>query len=331
MGSEPCILVVDGLAVHYDSPEGVVHAVDDVSCKIQKGETVGVVGESGSGKSTLALSVLGLLPHNARIVRGSILFEDSNLLSLSEKELRETRGKEVSIVFQDPAAYLNPLMRVKDQIGEIVSKHTQLGPKEVNEKVLEALKLVRIPDPLYVADAYPHQLSGGMKQRVLIAMAIINKPALVVLDEPTSALDVTVQAQILSLLRKLKEDFGLSFLLITHNLAVAAELCDRIYVMYGGNIMEEGRTFEIFEQPIHPYTRGLLSTILRIDVDTDALMEIRGQLPSLIDPPSGCRFRPRCPSPTATCGQEPPGNNVSLTHQVRCWLTGEVRGRTVDR
>jgi len=320
------LLQVKDLITYFFTSYGVVRAVDGVSLSVGQQETVGLVGESGSGKSTTALSIMRLVPRPGRIVRGSILLKGSDLAGLDEGSLRAVRGREVAMVFQDPSTYLNPVHRVGDQIAEIILSHSERDRSTLDREILEGLKDVGIADPKRVMSSYPHQLSGGMRQRVLIAMAIIGGPSLIIADEPTSALDVTVQAQILDLIKHLKDELKLSLLLITHDLGIAADVCDRVYVMYAGKIAEEGDVFTLYEDPKHPYTQGLLRSALSIDELKTELFTIEGVVPDLVDPPKGCRFNPRCPHVMPICGKEDPPLFAAGSNRAACWLYGESHG-----
>lgn len=318
------LLQVDNLQTYFQTRRGVLKAVDGVSIEVHPGETIGIVGESGCGKSTLASTLMRLIPSPPGIIAGgAINYKGTNLLDASEETMRRLRGKEISMVFQDPMTYLNPVMTVGDQIAESIRLHRE--NVNVEEEVVELLDRVRMPDPENVAHSYPHQLSGGMKQRALIAMAIACNPAILIADEPTTALDVTVQAQILGLLKEIKDELGMSLLLITHDLGIVAEVCDRVYVMYAGKIVEQGTVFELFENPRHPYTRGLLNSVLSINEFKQTLRGIPGTVPDLISAPQGCRFYDRCPEAFDRCKMNnPPCFNSKNGHQVYCWLYEEV-------
>jgi len=283
-------------------------------------EIVGIVGESGSGKSTTALSIIKLLPSTA-IVAGKISFDGKDLLGFSENQMRSIRGSRISMIFQDPTTYLNPVMKIGRQIGETIRLHLKTDPKETEKRVVDGLKSVRIPQPDRVVDQYPHQLSGGMKQRVLIAIALSCAPSLLIADEPTTALDVTIQMQIINLIRDLvKRKMGISSMLITHDLGVVAELCDRVYVMYAGKIVEEAKAEDLFEDPRHPYASALLKSVLSI-TETRRLEAIEGEVPNLTNPPKGCRFHPRCPKAMSACQTEAPSmHDFGNEHRVSCLL-----------
>lgn len=291
--------------------------------EIEQNEAIGLVGESGCGKSTLALSILRLLPSVRTTTKGKILYKGKDLLSLSEEDMRLMRGKEISMIFQDPMTYLNPVMKIGDQIAESVLLHQIKGKKDVEKKVIESLESVGIASPVSVKDNYPHQLSGGMRQRVVIAIALSCTPALLIADEPTTALDVTTQMQILDLIRNLKENLGFSLILITHNLGIVADVCDKVYVMYAGEIVEHSDVFSIFEKSKHPYSSGLLKSALSIDEHKDSLRipSIEGFVPDPISLPPGCRFHPRCSQAKAICSKEvPPCVKFNDGSEVRCWL-----------
>lgn len=298
-------------------------AVDGINLKVDKGESVGLVGESGCGKSTVAYSILRLLPSAAQIVGGSILFKEIDLLKISEEEMRNIRGKEVSMIFQDPMSYLNPIMKIEDQIGEAILKETP-SKKDRKDKVEEALRRVGMPSPSDIGQCYPLQLSGGMQQRALIALALISTPSLLIADEPTTALDMSIQAQILILLKKITDELDMSLLLITHDLGIISELCDKVYVMYAGKIVESADCYTLFDEPMHPYTIGLLSSALSIDEFKEELVTIGGSVPDLTNPPSGCTFHPRCKYVKDICRKEKPiAHDLSNDHIVYCWLFNE--------
>lgn len=325
MSAIATLLRVEALTTHLFTDSGTVHAVEAVSLQIGRGEAVALVGESGCGKSMTALSLMRLVRPPGRILGGRVEFGGTNLLELQEEEMRRLRGGSIAMIFQDPMTFLNPLMRVGEQITEAVRLHQGLEQRAACAVALDALKLVRIPAPDSVIEYYPHQLSGGMRQRVLIAMAISSRPSLLIADEPTTALDVTVQAQIMHLLGDIRRELGSAMLLITHDLGLVAEYCDRIYVMYAGHIVEEAEVGRLFESPQHPYTRALLKSTLGPDTRVAAFESISGQPPNLARPPSGCRFHPRCPEVIARCAlEEPPVCRPAKGRQVRCWLHAEA-------
>ncbi|GIU82799.1 MAG: ABC transporter ATP-binding protein [Acidobacteria bacterium] len=292
------LLDVKNLRTYFFTGNGVIRAVDDVSFCIREGELLGLVGESGCGKSVTALSVMRLIPPPGKIVSGEIVFKGENLADVSEERMREIRGNSIAMIFQDPMTSLNPVYTVGEQIAEVLRLHRKMSRKEAWEAAVEAMREVAIPDPARRAKDYPHQLSGGMRQRVMIAMALACDPDLLIADEPTTALDVTIQAQILELLEKLRRERKLAVLLITHDLGVVAEVADRVCVMYTGKIVEEASTVEIFENPRHPYTQGLLRSVPRLSSEAnkriDRLMAIEGMVPNLLNLPPGCHFAPRC-------------------------------------
>jgi oligopeptide/dipeptide ABC transporter ATP-binding protein len=319
------LLDIRGLRTYFHTHEGVSRAVDGVDLSVGRGETVGIVGESGCGKSVTALSVLRLVPDPpGRIVGGEIRFEGQNLLELDMEAMRKVRGHKISMIFQEPMTSLNPLFTVGFQISESLRLHRNLSRAAALERSVEVLKLVGIPSPERRVRDYPHQLSGGMRQRVMIAMAIACEPALIIADEPTTALDVTIQAQILDIMRGLKAKTGASVLLITHNLGVVADAAERVIVMYAGKIVEEAAVAEIFERPLHPYTRALLRAIPRPDETApcrQGLYVIPGMVPSPVHLPPGCKFHNRCASAFDLClREEPPLEAAAPGHRVRCWL-----------
>jgi peptide/nickel transport system ATP-binding protein len=290
------LLEVRDLTVQFETDDGIVRAVDGVSYTVEAGRSLGIVGESGSGKSVSSLSILGLTRGAGTRFRGEVIFEGRDLLALSDEELRKIRGEEIAMIFQDPLSSLHPFYRVGDQLVEAVRAHHDVSKSAAKDRAVEMLSLVGIPDPRSRVDAYPHEFSGGMRQRAMIAMGLINSPKLLIADEPTTALDVTVQAQILELIERLQEETGSAVILITHDLGVVAEVTDEIAVMYAGRIVERAATAELFATPQHPYTWGLLRSIPRMDAPRDEeLVPIEGRPPSLINRPSGCAFHPRCP------------------------------------
>ena len=314
------MLQVSHLTTVFDQPGGAVAAVDDVSFEIRTGETLGLVGESGSGKSVTALSLMRLVQPPGRITAGSIRFKNRDLLSLSEPEMCKVRGAEIALIFQEPMTALNPVFTIGDQIAETLVVHGRASRREGLSKAAELLDAVRIPDARSRVNDYPHQLSGGMRQRVLIAMALSCRPSLVIADEPTTALDVTIQAQILDLLREMKAAFNLSLLLITHDLGVIAGTADRVAVMYAGRIVEEGPVRAIFREPAHPYTRGLLASMPG-GAPGQRLRAIDGNVPILGQLPTGCAFNPRCPDRFDPCTAVPPPDYpVGADRQAKCYL-----------
>ncbi len=320
MRKEP-LLEIRHLKTYFYSDEGVVRAVDDVSLNIGRGEVLGVVGESGCGKSTLALSILRLIRPPGKIVGGEIIFDGNDLLKLSEEEMRKIRGAKISMVFQDPTSCLNPVFTVGSQIEEAVILHQKLKGKERLAKVIEMLRKVRIPSPEERYKNYPHQFSGGMRQRVMLAIALSCNPDLLIADEPTTNLDVTIQAQVLSLMKDLQREFKSSILLVTHNMGVIAKMSDRVAVMYAGKIVEVADVIPIFEKPYHPYTEALLRSIPKISKIIERLESIPGVVPSLVNPPPGCRFHPRCRYAKEICKrEEPPLIEIEPGHLVACHL-----------
>jgi peptide/nickel transport system ATP-binding protein len=290
------LLKVEDLRVTFDSQDGLVHAVDGISYSVDTGKTLGIVGESGSGKSVSSLTTLGLTRTQGANVQGKMLFEGRDLVALSDDELRKIRGNEIAMIFQDPLSSLHPFYKVGDQLQEAVLTHRKVSKKEARDRAIDLLELVGIPDPQRRVNQHPHEFSGGMRQRAMIAMALANEPKLLIADEPTTALDVTVQAQILQLLEDLQQRLGMAIIIITHDLGVVAEIADHISVMYAGRIVERGSTEQIFKAPQHPYTWGLLKSIPRLDAPRDEeLVPISGRPPSLVKPPPGCHFHPRCP------------------------------------
>jgi oligopeptide/dipeptide ABC transporter ATP-binding protein len=317
--AESNLLEVSHLTALFDLPNGATPAVDDVSFEVRPGETLGLVGESGSGKSVTALSIMRLVQPPGRIAKGSIRFKGRNLMALTEGEMQAVRGAEIALIFQEPMTALNPVFTIGDQIAETLIVHRRATRRDVQPKVVELLEAVRIPDAAARARDYPHQLSGGMRQRVLIAMAIACQPALVIADEPTTALDVTIQAQILDLLREMKSKFNLSLLLITHDLGVIAETADRVAVMYAGRIVEHAPVRALFRSPQHPYTRGLLASMPGSSRG-GRLRAIEGSVPVLGAFPPGCAFHPRCPERFEPCDLSPPPEYAVGHGYARCYL-----------
>jgi peptide/nickel transport system ATP-binding protein len=313
------VLSVRDLRVYYGTPRGAVHAVDRVSFDIGAGEVLGLVGESGCGKSTLGRGVLGLLPDGA-FSNGEVLYEGRNLVGMSTKDLSRLRGPGLGLIFQEPMTRLNPLLRIEDHFKETLERHEpDLNDREVRARSLETLGRMGIPPTRF--RQYPHEFSGGMRQRIMIALALVLRPKLLVADEPTTALDVIVEAQILAILADLKRNFGTALLLITHNLGIVAEACDRVAVMYAGKVVEDGPARDVFADPAHPYTRELLRST--ISLETTELHSIPGAPPDLIDPPSGCRFHPRCPDAMRVCAAKQPVDvEPDPGRRVQCWLHG---------
>jgi len=335
-GASPAkpLLEIDNLQTHFFTAAGAVRAVDGVSYEVRAGEVLGVVGESGCGKSVTALSILRLVADPpGRIVGGAIRFEGTNLLELSEAEMEAVRGNDISMIFQEPMTSLNPLMTIGRQISEAIALHQGLPRREALARATEMLRRVHIPEPEHRIHAYPHQLSGGMRQRAMIAMALSCNPKLLIADEPTTALDVTIQAQILDLMREVQETSGTAIILITHDMGVVAENADRVVVMYAGRKVEEASADDLFERPGHPYTKGLLGSLPNLEVAarTDArrarLNEIKGMVPSLANLPRGCSFAPRCGFATAECRAEyPPLLAHRPGHSVACWHADRLFG-----
>ncbi len=317
------ILEVRDLRTSFFTENFEVKAVDGVSFSVPKGKTLGVVGESGSGKSITSLSILRLIQNPGKVVGGQVLFKGTDLLEKTESEMRKIRGNEISMIFQEPMTSLNPVFTVGQQIGESFQIHQKLNKKQAIERSIEMLKLVGIPSPEQRVHQYPHELSGGMRQRVIIAMALACDPELLIADEPTTALDVTIQAQILELMKDLQTRLGMSIIMITHDLGVVAETCDYVAVMYCGQVVEYASVDELFRNPRHPYTVGLLNSLPRHDIDLDGeeLSVIKGSVPSPTDMPIGCRFAPRCPFASDTCVERNPDlEEDEKGNQIRCWI-----------
>jgi peptide/nickel transport system ATP-binding protein len=328
--SEP-LLRVEDLRVEFPSEDGIVHAVDGITYQVFPGRTLGIVGESGSGKTVSSLTALGLTRRQGARISGRILFEGQDLLTLSEDGMRAIRGNDIAMVFQDPLSSLHPLYKVGRQLTEAVRAHRDVSKAKARERAIELLGLVGIPDPARRVDQFPHEFSGGMRQRVMIAMALANEPKLLFADEPTTALDVTVQAQILALMERLQRELGMAIVIITHDLGVVAEMADEIAVMYAGRIVETATAANLFASPEHPYTWGLLKSIPRLDSQRDEdLVPIPGTPPSLINPPSGCHFHPRCPYAQPDHARIDPGLEPvpdDPSHHVACLLESDVRRR----
>jgi len=320
-GDAGTLLEIRDLRTHFATADGLVKAVDGVSFSIRNGATLGVVGESGCGKSVTALSVMRLIERPGRIVAGSIMFDGRNLINVPDDEMREIRGNSISMIFQEPMTSLNPVYTCGNQIAEAVSIHGGVSGGEARKRAIEMLAQVGIPDASRRAEEYPHQLSGGMRQRVMIAMALSTNPELLIADEPTTALDVTIQAQILELMKALRERNRMSIMLITHDLGVIAEMADDVVVMYAGKVVEQSDVNTVYEHPHHPYTRGLLASIPRLGEKRDRLEVIKGVVPNPLNLPAGCLFRRRCPSAMPICEVAPPLQEVASGHVSRCWLT----------
>ena len=329
MGKEP-ILKVEDLRTYFYTEDGVVKAVDGVSFELYEGETLGIVGESGSGKSVTSLSIMRLLDEKGKIVGGRIIFKGRNLLELPEAEMRKIRGNEIAMIFQEPMVALNPVYTIGDQIMEAIMLHQGVGEKEAREMAIDLLRKVGIPEPEKRVDQYPHQLSGGMRQRAMIAMALSCRPSILIADEPTTALDVTIQAQILDLMKELQREYGMALIMITHDMGVIAEVADRVVVMYAGQVVEYGEVHEIFKNPKHPYTYGLLSSIPRLDVEQEKLKSIPGTVPDPLNFPPGCRFHPRCEFAEERCKvEEPKMERVGEGHYSRCFFWKKLEGLEV--
>ncbi len=320
------ILSIRDLHTVFHTGDGVVPAVDGVSFHLDRGETLGIVGESGSGKSVASLSVMGLVPRpHGKVTAGQILFEGEDLLKKADWEMRKIRGKDISMVFQEPMTSLNPVYSCGDQIAESVRLHEGVSAKDAMDKAVEMLQQVGIPSSEQRARQYPNQLSGGMRQRVMIAMALACNPKLLIADEPTTALDVTIQAQILELMKKLKDEIGMSIMLITHDLAVTAEMADKVVVMYAGKVVEEAPVSLLFRKPLHPYTEGLMMSIPHLEGKRRRLHVIDGTIPNLLELPPGCRFNPRCPYAEEICRQkEPPLIEMEPGRLAACWRGGAL-------
>lgn len=326
MADNNTILEVKNLKTYFNTDAGVVKAVDGVSYSLKKGEVLGVVGESGSGKSVTSLSIMKLIPSPpGKIVGGEILLDGEDVLKMSEGELREMRGDKISMIFQDPMTSLNPFLRISTQLMETITLHQGLDKVEAKKKAIEMLKLVGIPAADKRVDCYPHQFSGGMRQRVMIAMALSCNPEVLIADEPTTALDVTIQAQILDLIKDLSDKLNTAVIMITHDLGVVAGMCDKVCVMYAGKVVEKATNDEIFNDPKHPYTEGLIKSVPRLDIATDQkLYSIEGQPPNVIDLPECCPFHPRCDKALDKCRSTyPPEVSLGEDRMVRCWLYGD--------
>ncbi len=334
-GDKP-LLEVKGLRTSFYTRDGVVRAVDGIDFHVDRGEIMGLVGESGCGKSVTSLSIMGLVGRPGKVEAGEILFDGRDLLKLRQDEMRKLRGDQLSMIFQQPQSSLNPVWDVGRQVGEVLQIHRGMKRGPARQRALELLRMVGIPDPERRLKAYPHEMSGGMAQRVMIAMALACEPELLIADEPTTALDVTIQAQILDLMRNLREQTGTAIILITHDLGVVAEMCDRVAVMYAGEIVEQTDVRSLFRQPRHPYTKGLIGSIPVVGDAREVLSVIPGNVPNLIDVPKGCRFAPRCASRVAednamAIDVHPGLHALEPGHEVRCWLYHDANGRLIPR
>jgi oligopeptide/dipeptide ABC transporter ATP-binding protein len=326
------VLNVEGLKTYFFTEAGIVKAVDGVSFNLRSGESLGLVGESGSGKTVTALSVLRIVPKPGRITGGRIHFNGTDLLKKTEKEMQRMRGSEIAIIFQDPSSSLNPVYNVETQLKDVIMAHQNVSATEAKKKVIELLGVVGIPEAETRMREYPHQFSGGMKQRVAIARALACEPTLLFADEPTTNLDVTIQAQVLNLLNDLKKKFGMSLIMITHDMGIIAEMTTRIVVLYAGRVCEVAKTLDLFERPRHPYTEALLAAVPRLDM-RKTLRVIPGNIPNLIEPPSGCRFHPRCTYSKKICEEDIPAlEEIEPGHLVACheWQNISLRGEKVN-
>jgi peptide/nickel transport system ATP-binding protein len=327
--SSETLLDIRDLRTHFRTDDGIVGAVDGVSFTVERGKTLGIVGESGCGKSVTNLTIMGLNPKTA-LVSGQAFLRGEDLIKASPKRLREVRGNEIAMIFQDPMTSLNPVHRIRDQLVEAVLLHRDVSKAQAKARALEVLKEVGIPQAARRIDDYPHQFSGGMRQRVMIAMALINNPSVLIADEPTTALDVTTQAQILDLMAALQADHGTAIIMITHDLGVVAEIADDVVVMYAGRVVEYGDVDDLFEHPQHPYTWGLLGSLPRLGAEVERLVQISGQPPSLLSPPKGCRFHPRCAYAFKRCSQQDPrlmALSSSGDHLQACFLDEDTKSR----
>lgn len=322
--NDQTLLDIKDLRTYFYTENGVVPSVDGVSLQLKKGETVGIVGESGCGKSVTSLSIMGLVGAPGKVAGGEINFDGKDLVKASKKEMRKIRGNEIAMIFQEPLSSLNPVFTVGSQVAEAIRLHQKASKAEAKEKTIELLKVVGIPIPEKVYSSYPHSLSGGMRQRIMIAMALSCSPKLLIADEPTTALDVTIQAQILHLMRELSRKNDTAIMLITHDLGVVAEMVDRVIVMYAGQVVEQTDVYSLFKEPKHPYTKGLLNSTPRIHELNEELTSIEGTVPTPAEMPKGCRFHPRCPFAMEKCvTDEPQLEELREGHQVRCWLHEE--------
>ena len=333
MNNTKPLLEVKGLKTYFYTEDGVVRAVDGVNFEVYPGEVLGIVGESGCGKSVTSLSIMRLISKPGRIDAGEIIFGEDNLLNLSEEEMTKVRGNRISMIFQQPQTALNPVFKVGDQLAEVLDVHQDLGKDAGWKRAIQLLKMVGVPDPERRVEAYPHELSGGMAQRVMIAMALACVPELLIADEPTTALDVTIQAQILDLMRDMRREMGTSVILITHDLGVVAEMAERVAVMYAGEIVEQTDVQFLFDEPLHPYTQGLIGSIPVLGELKDKLDVIPGSVPNLVNLPVGCRFAPRCQARvkhalTICTDVKPELEEIKTGHYVRCWLYQNAEGHT---
>ena len=321
------LLNVSNLTTKFKTDDGIVTAVSNLSFDVKRGESVCIVGESGCGKSVTSMSIMRLLKAPPANITGTIEFEGKDLLNLPMEEMRKIRGNEIAMIFQEPMTALNPVFTCGHQIGEVLRLHQGMNKEEARKQAIELMRMVGIPLPEKRVDNYPHQLSGGMRQRVMISMALACKPKLLIADEPTTALDVTIQAQIMELIKDLKEQMNMALILITHDMGVVAEMAERVIVMYAGDAVEEADVHTIFKNPMHPYTIGLLESIPRLDGDDEDLNVIEGTVPSMFDMPKGCRFAPRCKHCTKRCEEElPPLVDVGDGHKVRCFMACQQKG-----
>ncbi len=319
------ILKIEQLKTYFYTWAGIVKAVDGVNIEVNEGETLGIVGESGSGKSVTALSIIRIVPSPGKIIEGKIIYKGENLVEKNEKDLQDIRGKEIAYIFQDPATSLNPVFTIANQLVEVILRHQKISKKEALEKAIELFRLVEIPDPEIKIWNYPHQLSGGMKQRMAIARALASQPNLLLADEPTTNLDVTIQAQILELMKNLKKKLGMSMILITHDMGVVADIADRVTVLYAGRVCETADTKTIFYNPKHPYTQALLTAVPSLILKTEKLAVIPGSIPNLIKPPTGCRFHPRCEYAQKYCTEKIPELiEIEPGHKVACLRATEL-------
>jgi peptide/nickel transport system ATP-binding protein len=324
------LLEVKDLRTHFQTDDGIVKAVEGVSFSIEKGQTLGIVGESGSGKSVTCLTIMGLNAKRGTMTSGEAIWKGKNILGAKASTLREIRGDEISMIFQDPMTSLNPVHSIGRQLIEAVQLHRDVTKRVARARAIELLNAVGIPKADTRIDDYPHQFSGGMRQRVMIAMALINDPDLLIADEPTTALDVTTQAQILTLMKRLQEDFGSAIIMITHDLGVVAEIADDVLVMYAANVVEQAEVHDLFNRPQHPYTWGLMGSLPRLEADVERLTQIPGQPPSLLRPPAGCRFHPRCPYVMEVCKTTVPALKPTprdQAHLEKCHLDEETKER----